>query len=429
MPTESHRFRFLRAGRYGRRRAGAGSDVERIKAPGFAAFMRRHPDAPRKTAAGAIAGGLALFVAASVTNAGANPVHAAAPPTPATAATTFAVPVDTYTASSGNLPVVNPVPARKPKPPAKAAPVDASVISGLAANGIPTVALNAYRVAAGRLGNADPGCGIDWALLAGIGREESDHGRFAGAQLHSDGTSTPRIVGIALNGAGTALIPDTDHGRLDGDTVYDHAVGPMQFIPSTWALYGTDANGDGIADPFNINDAALTAARYLCSAGGDLRTRAGQVAAVLAYNHSDQYLAQVLALADAYRRGVSITGIPVGNVTGTLPPVNSQGTPPPANPGAPTANAPSTHAPAHPAAGAAGTSKAAPSAVSTPSGQPGTGGPTTPGGRPSGSGTGTTTGGSSPPATSLPAPPTPSASKTKCALPDLLNPGKCAIKG
>jgi hypothetical protein len=302
------------------------------------------------------------------------------------------------------------------------------VISGLAANGIPTVALNAYRVAAARLANAEPGCGIDWALLAGIGREESDHGQFAGAQLHADGTSTPRIIGIALNGVGTALITDTDHGRLDGDTVYDRAVGPMQFIPSTWALYGTDASGDGIADPFNINDAALTAARYLCSAGGDLRTHVGQVAAVLAYNHSDQYLAQVLALADAYRRGVSITGIPVGNVTGTLAPVSSQGTPPPANPGAPTANPPTTHVAAHPAAGAAGTSKAAPSAAST-SGHPGSGGSTTPGGPPGGPGTGTTTGNPSPPGSSRPAPSPPAPSATKCALPDLLNPGKCAIKG
>ncbi|MDP9091865.1 MAG: lytic murein transglycosylase [Actinomycetota bacterium] len=351
MLTASHGFRLPRAGRRARRcGGGAGSDVEQITGPGFAALLRRHPDAARKTAAGAIVGGFALFVAASVTHAGANPVHPAAP-APASAAPTFTVPVDSYN-SGGNAAGVNLVPALKPDPKLAAAPapVDPGVISGLAANGIPTVALNAYRVAAARLGNADPGCGIDWALLAGIGREESDHGRFAGAQLHADGTSTPRIIGIALNGVGTALILDTDHGRLDGDTVYDRAVGPMQFIPSTWAVYGTDADGNGIGDPFNINDAALTAARYLCSAGGDLRTRAGQVAAVLAYNHSDQYLAQVLALADAYRSGVPITGIPVGNVSGALPPVNSHGTPPPANPGAPTANPPSTRAAAHPAA-------------------------------------------------------------------------------
>src|SRR5437764_60980 len=83
---------------------------------------------------------------------------------------------------------------------------------------------------------------------------------FAGAVLHSDGLSTPRVIGIALNGNGTALIRDTDGGRLDGDTVYDRAVGPMQFIPSTWAGWSVDANGDGRADPFNIFDAAAAAA-------------------------------------------------------------------------------------------------------------------------------------------------------------------------
>jgi hypothetical protein len=122
-----------------------------------------------------------------------------------------------------------------------------------------------------------------------------------------------------------------------GDGKYAHALGPMQFIPSTWAVYGTDATGDGRADVFNINDAALGAARYLCAAGGDLRTHAGQVRAVLAYNHSDEYLAQVLALADAYRHGVSVTGIPVGITSGSLPKVTDTGYIPPANPGAPTA--------------------------------------------------------------------------------------------
>jgi hypothetical protein len=111
----------------------------------------------------------------------------------------------------------------------------------------------------------------------------------------------------------------------------------MQFIPSTWGSYGADANGDGNADIFNINDAALGSARYLCAAGGNLRTHAGQVAGVLTYNHSDQYLAQVLALADAYRRGVPITGIPLGITTGALPKVADTGYIPPANPGAPTA--------------------------------------------------------------------------------------------
>jgi len=227
------------------------------------------------------------------------------------------------------------IPAR-PTHVAKPAPHDARAISALAANGIPATALNAYRVPAARLGHVSAGCGLDWALLAGIGREESDHGRFAGAVLHTDGTSTSKIIGPALDGHGTQYIPAPADGlALDGDAKYTHALGPMQFIPQTWATYGADATGDGVADVFNINDAALGAARYLCSAGGDLRTRAGQERAVLAYNHSDAYVAQVLALADAYRRGVPISGLPVGNTTGALGGVPTSGTPLPANPGRP----------------------------------------------------------------------------------------------
>jgi hypothetical protein len=172
--------------------------------------------------------------------------------------------------------------------------------SALARDGIPSVALTAYQDAAARERGRAPSCGIDWSLIAAIGRVESDHGQFAGALLGVDGTSTPKIVGIALDGQGTALIRDTDNGRLDRDTVYDHAVGPMQFIPSTWRSYGVDGNGDGRADPFNVFDAAAAAADYLCAAGGELTTAAGQARAVLSYNHSSAYVATVLQLQRAY---------------------------------------------------------------------------------------------------------------------------------
>ena len=94
------------------------------------------------------------------------------------------------------------------------APIAPTVITGLAANGIPNVALNAYRVAAARMANSSPDCGIDWSLLAGIGRVETNHGRFRGATLNSDGTSSPRIMGPPLNGVQFAFIRDTDGGGV-----------------------------------------------------------------------------------------------------------------------------------------------------------------------------------------------------------------------
>jgi membrane-bound lytic murein transglycosylase B len=203
---------------------------------------------------------------------------------------------------------------------ARTQPAGPPEITGLAANGIPNVALNAYRVAAARMANAEPSCGIDWSLLAGIGRVESNHGRFGGAALNPDGSTTPKIIGPPLDGGQFAYIGDSDNGAWDGDRTYDRAVGPMQFIPSTWRAYAVDADGNGTTDPTNINDATLGAAHYLCTAGGDLRSNAGQRRAVLAYNHSDSYVAQVLALAAAYASGIPVADLPlIGNTTGAIP--------------------------------------------------------------------------------------------------------------
>jgi membrane-bound lytic murein transglycosylase B len=205
--------------------------------------------------------------------------------------------------------------------------------SSLAADGIPTTALLAYQQAADREALLHPACGLPWPLLAGIGRAESNHGRFAGAVLHSDGVSIPRIIGIPLNGNGTARILDTDNGILDGDAIFDRAVGPMQFIPSTWEAFGVDANDDGLVDPFNIFDAAAGAAKYLCAAGGNLRTLAGQLRAVRVYNDSDAYITLVLQLEAIYASGVPGLTVPVvpTDPTPSPPHVNL----PPVNPGPP----------------------------------------------------------------------------------------------
>ena len=194
-------------------------------------------------------------------------------------------------------------------------PATPAAITGLAANGIPNVALNAYRVAAARMASAKPSCGIDWSLLAGIGRVESNHGRYGGAVLAPDGTASPRILGPALDGVRFAYIGDSDGGRYDGDTRYDRAMGPMQFIPTTWRAYAVDADGNGTTDPFDIDDAALGSANYLCTAGGDLRTDSGQRRAVFAYNHSDSYVNQVLALARAYASGIPVADLPLSGIT------------------------------------------------------------------------------------------------------------------
>jgi hypothetical protein len=171
----------------------------------------------------------------------------------------------------------------------------------VAGSDLTLVALDAYLRAALDMGTEMPGCGVPWWLLAGIGRVESGHGTFAESTLDAAGTARPGIVGIALDGsAGTAVINDTDGGAYDGDGRSDRAVGPMQFIPSTWARYAADGNGDGIADPQNLYDAAHAAATYLCTAGGDLTTDQGIRQAIYSYNHSNAYVQKVLAFTNQY---------------------------------------------------------------------------------------------------------------------------------
>lgn len=172
--------------------------------------------------------------------------------------------------------------------------------------GIPAPALAAYRLAAQLVSAADAACGVDWALVGAIGRVESDHARSGGNVLDAAGVAQPGIIGIPLDGRrGTATIYDTDGGRWDRDTVYDRAVGPMQFIPGTWRTVGSDADGDGVRNPQDIEDAATSTAVYLCSGPGDLRQSADLYQAVRRYNNSDSYARTVIAIADAYRRGVT----------------------------------------------------------------------------------------------------------------------------
>ncbi|WP_134773573.1 lytic transglycosylase domain-containing protein [Ornithinimicrobium flavum] len=162
----------------------------------------------------------------------------------------------------------------------------------------------AYVGAVERLPQEVPGCeGLTWQVLAGIGRVESGHAR--GSEVDAVGRTDPQILGPLLDGSGaggnTTPVEDSDLGRLDGDTQFDRAVGPMQFIPTSWELYGRDASGDGVADPHNVHDAALSAAVHLCGfTPVDLSDRGELRRAVLRYNQSGRYADEVLEHADRY---------------------------------------------------------------------------------------------------------------------------------
>ncbi|MFI9509266.1 lytic murein transglycosylase [Nocardia sp. NPDC052566] len=185
--------------------------------------------------------------------------------------------------------------------------------------GIPEVVLAAYRNAELAMESSMPGCGLSWSLLAGIGRIESGHA--GGGRTDVAGTTVTPIFGPALDGTlpGNEIIKTADGG-------YVRAIGPMQFLPGTWSLYAADGNGDGVADPNNVFDAALAAGKYLCSGGLDLRDPAQELRSVLRYNNSMSYAANVLSWSAAYRTGGSPTQvtispdlIPPGSAPANLP--------------------------------------------------------------------------------------------------------------
>ncbi|MDM4762312.1 lytic murein transglycosylase [Galbitalea sp. SE-J8] len=179
--------------------------------------------------------------------------------------------------------------------------IDPAWLAGTAAaTGVPPVALDAYARATAVLATAEPGCHLGWNTLAGIGRAESAHGTIDGTSVAADGTVTPRIVGPALDGGVYGAIADTDGGAWDGDDRWDRAIGPLQFLPSTWRADGVDASGDGVADPQNLYDASVAAARYLCAPGADLRGGAAWERAIRSYNPADSYLDAVRGAATAY---------------------------------------------------------------------------------------------------------------------------------
>ena len=169
---------------------------------------------------------------------------------------------------------------------------------------IPATAYDAYRSASSAAPGVTDACAVDWTILAGIGQVESRHGQIDPEHnLAADGDVVPPIRGRPLDGTGgTQTIRDTDGGRLDGDATWDRAMGPLQFIPTTWSELGRDGNGDGEADPDNMYDAAMTAVAHLClREPGDYTRRHELRRALIAYNASGRYAEDVLEWVERYR--------------------------------------------------------------------------------------------------------------------------------
>jgi cell wall-associated NlpC family hydrolase len=158
--------------------------------------------------------------------------------------------------------------------------------------GIPPQALAAYTAAVAKVTDYVPACqGLSWADLAAIAQVESS--QMAGHTFAADGTVSPPIFGPELDGTnGNRLLRDTGHDPLDGDSPYMRAAGPFQILPSTWTSLRQQMHLP-LGNPQNINDAALTAAVYLCGNGRDLSDQTQLSAAILEYNNSRQYVEQV----------------------------------------------------------------------------------------------------------------------------------------
>lgn len=186
-----------------------------------------------------------------------------------------------------------------------------TAVSG-ASLGVPEVALAAYRAAADTAPTLAGGCVVRWQVLAGVGEIESGHGSAGGATLDASGTVSPPIIGPPTR------IADSDGGALDGDRGGDRAVGPMQFMPATWAATAVDADGDGRVDPQDIDDAALAAALYLCGTpAADLSAPVALRATLYRYNRSWAYVDDVMAWVehyDAAAAGQVVAGAPTGSL-------------------------------------------------------------------------------------------------------------------
>jgi len=244
---------------------------------------------------------------------------------------------DTATGNSRYYTDLPPLDSPSPSP-----TIGTPATQGDAEAGIPATVIDAYKKAEASLRESKPGCNLPWQLLAAIGKVES--GQARGGRVDADGTTYSPILGPVLDGNGFANISDTDNGAYDGDSTHDRAVGPMQFIPSTWEWAARDGNGDGKKDPNNIYDAALAAGHYLCRFDHDMSVQAQMNASILSYNNSTAYLNTVLSWLEYYRKGIhevpdgtgKLPSHSSGNTDGTSPrPTPPATTPPSSKPNTP----------------------------------------------------------------------------------------------
>lgn len=207
---------------------------------------------------------------------------------------------------------------------------------------VPTAALTAYHRGATVMNSAAKECGLQWHLLAAIGRVETEHGH---GRLDDDGLATPALVGAPLNGRHQRpRVRDTDAGQLDGDRRWDRVVGPFRMLPATWSVVAVDADGDGTRNPQDIDDAALGTAVLLCGSKHDLSTREGMRKALRELRSQPGYAATVLGWFDAYveaevamaSMSVAPSVIRYGDWSGAVQQVTDlANTPPPASEPAP----------------------------------------------------------------------------------------------
>lgn len=182
----------------------------------------------------------------------------------------------------------------------------------LAGVDLQAVALDAYLLGQ-QAAAAKDGCDVRWTTFAAIGHSESRHGTLHNATVNAWGDPSRTLLGPLLDGGestraadsseqntgnGFAVVRDSDRGQFDGNARWDRAIGPMQFLPSTWMVWSADGNGDGWENPQNMYDAVAGAANLLCGLieerGYDPHNY------LLGYNGSGSYVRKVLADAAVF---------------------------------------------------------------------------------------------------------------------------------